>query len=183
MKIKTIKSGIQMSSKETKIVLRFIDNKVDAEKVNVVVDTIGRGSEGVTNIISTPGEYEIDDVLVYYLIDKNGEDFQKSVYFEINGDGVAYLSNLASVVSERIVEKFGEISVLLVSVESGSIGYLLQSIRELEPKIVIPIGETESIEKFEEEIGVEKLSSERGYFSMKSNEINSIEDGPKVFTL
>lgn len=188
MKIKLVKSGIEFTAKEKRALLVNNDSKFDKDGYDVIVDLSGQyKSESFDKkVIESPGEYEISDILVYYLQNDAHEangSFQNSVYFELLGDGVAYIDNLKKTISDPIVEKFGEVSVLLITIKPENLAFCLQSIREIEPKIVIPLGGQEEVDKFIKEMGVEQLQGDKNYFSMKSNELNSIQDGPIVYTL
>ncbi len=118
---------------------------LDHNQVNQVKGTENRAEPFV---ISRPGEYEIGGVGVIGIRsqhdDKKGEERGENVIFTIQIDGVivCHLGDLGHELSDKQIERVGQIDVLLVPVGGTfTIGPRLavETINALSPSVVVPM--------------------------------------------
>ena len=97
-------------------------------------------------IIKGPGEYEIKGVFIF------GIPLEKSTayVFKIDGLRICHLGDSIGKLTEKQIEKLGEIDVLMVPANKKAVTL----IEQLEPRIVVPMNSTI---KFFKEIGEEKI--------------------------
>ena len=136
-----------------------------------------QGIRGGPRLIIGPGEYEIGGVLVIGIAtfhDKEGgKKMGKNTAYLIEMDevSVCHLGDLGHVLSVEQVEELGNIDVLLLPVGGVSTinaSMAAEVVRQLEPKIVIPMHyktpalnrELEPVERFLKEIGVKEVNSQ-----------------------
>ena len=106
------------------------------------------GIEGAPRIIRGPGEYEISGVLVIgigtFHDSVRGQTRGKNTVYlmEIDGISIGHMGDLGHVLTSEQVEEIGDIDVLLLPVGGGSTinaAMAAEVIRQLEPKVVIPM--------------------------------------------
>lgn len=141
--------------------------KITTKKANIVIDDnlASLGKKSITTdkditlatnkefsysddgrfVIKTPGEYELSEVSIKGIPTKLHYDPNKpSVMYSvhINGLSIAIMGHAVGELTEKQVEEFGVIDVLIIPV--GGSGFTLDTVeavkivKELEPKIVIP---------------------------------------------
>lgn len=133
------------------------------------------GISGQRMVISGPGEYEIDGVLIigvatFHDRERGGERGKNTVYvMEVDEVSVCHLGDLGHTFSAEQVEEIGNVDVLLLPVGGVStIGAVMAAevVRQLEPKVVIPMHYKtpalnwmlEPVERFLKEIGVTQIN-------------------------
>jgi L-ascorbate metabolism protein UlaG (beta-lactamase superfamily) len=98
--------------------------------------------------IRNPGEYEFAGVSVFgyttYHDDIKGEKRGKNTVYvvEIDGIKIAHLGDIGHIPSEKQVEEFGEIDILMIPVGGFytiSADEAVQAISLMEPKLVLPM--------------------------------------------
>lgn len=106
------------------------------------------GIEGSPFIINHPGEYEVKGVQVfglpaYHDSKKGAEKGLMTLYLiQVEGMTIAHLGNLGHRLEEEQLRQMENIDILMVPVDGvGSIGpkEAVETIKELEPSIVIPM--------------------------------------------
>jgi len=136
----------------------------------------GQGVGDEPKIIAGPGEYEISDVLIVGLAtfhdQERGKKRGKNTVYLIEVDEVAicHLGDLGHVLVTEDVEELGNVDVLMVPV--GGVSTInaqmaAEVVRQLEPKIVIPMHyktealkrELEPVDRFLKEMGVKEVTS------------------------
>ena len=149
--VKTKTASIVMDPYPDEIGLKF--PKVSAEIVTVshTQHSDHKNSDavsGVKRVVSGPGEYEISGVSIIGLPsfhdDKKGQERGPNTMYVFEAEGLrfAHLGDLGHKLSDKEVEKLGDIDVLMVPV--GGV-YSLDSkkaaevVRSIEPNIVIPM--------------------------------------------
>jgi len=135
--------------------------------------------QGIGNqprVISGPGEYEISGILIIGMATfHDGEGGKKrgknTVYLiEVDDLVVCHLGDLGHVLSIQQVEEIGNVDVLLVpvgGVSTISANTAAAIVRQLEPKVVIPMHyktpvlkrELETVDRFLKEMGVKDFTS------------------------
>ncbi len=137
-----------------------------------------KGVEGKPKLIKGPGEYEISDVLIFgmatYHDAENGQKLGKNTVYHMEIDGVAicHLGDLGHPLSSQQVKELGDIDVLLLPV--GGVATInattaAQMVRQMEPKIVIPMhyrtmladSTLEPVDGFLSEMGLKEVSTKR----------------------
>ncbi len=133
-----------------------------------------QGVGGEPKIIRGAGEDEISGVLDLGLATfhhaENGAKWGKNTVYHMEVDGVSicHLGDLGHPLSTRHVQEIGDVDVLMVPVgdfNTLSATAAAQVVRQLEPKIVLPMhyktpaytGEAEPVEKFLKEMGKEQI--------------------------
>ncbi len=135
-----------------------------------------QGIGGSPRQITGPGEYEISDVFIVgvgtYHDDERGKKRGKNTVFVIQvGDVlVCHLGDLGHVLTGEQVEEIDNVDVLLLPV--GGITTITapqaaQVVRQLEPKIVVPMhfrtsapidSQLEPVDRFLREVGIKELA-------------------------
>jgi L-ascorbate metabolism protein UlaG (beta-lactamase superfamily) len=137
-------------------------------------------------VVSRPGEYEINDVLLIGIATfHDGEGGKKrgknTVYLmEIDEIAVCHLGDLGHVLNNEQIEAIGNVDVLLLPV--GGVSTInapmaAEVVRQLEPKVVIPMHyktpalnrELEPVDRFLKEIGARQVTSQPKLSITKSN--------------
>jgi len=144
------------------------------------------GISGNPKLVSGPGEYEISNVLIigvatFHDKDRGGTRGKNTIYlYEIDEISICHLGDLGHVLNDEQVEELGSIDVLLLPV--GGVSTIdapvaTEVVRQLEPKIVIPMHyktqavnrELEPVDRFLKEIGAHDISSQAKLTLTKSS--------------
>jgi len=155
-----------------------------------------QGIGGEPKLVTRPGEYEIDGVLIigiatFHDAEKGLQRGKNTIYLmEIDDIAVCHLGDLGHVLTTDQVEALDNVDVLLLPV--GGVSTINASkaaevVRQLEPKAVIPMHyktqaisrEMEPVEKFLKEIGVKEVNSQSRLSFTKS----SLPSSTQVFLL
>jgi L-ascorbate metabolism protein UlaG (beta-lactamase superfamily) len=135
------------------------------------------GVEGEPKAIRGPGEYEIAGVFITGIAcfhdDELGKKLGGNTIYHITLDDLAicHLGDLGHVPSPELVQDIGDVEVLLVPV--GGVSTIdavaaAETVRRLEPKIVIPmhyrtpaaVKKLEPVDRFLKEIGIKEVTSQ-----------------------
>ncbi len=128
-------------------------------------------------MVIRPGEYEISGVLIigiatFHDADRGRERGENTVYLiEVDEISVCHLGDLGHVLTVAQVEEIGNVDVLLLPV--GGVSTInapmaAEVVRQLEPKVVVPMHyktsalswELEPVENFLKEMGVKEINSQ-----------------------
>lgn len=130
---------------------------------------------GKPRLITSSGEYEVSDVFILgigtYHDETKGKDKGKNTVFAIEMDGITicHLGDLGHALTSEQAEAIGDVHVLMLpvgGVRTINASVAAQTVRQLEPKIVIPMHyktaapidcDLEPVEKFFKEIGVKDI--------------------------
>jgi L-ascorbate metabolism protein UlaG (beta-lactamase superfamily) len=121
-------------------------------------------------LVKGPGEYEISGVLMlglnaYHDAVKGKSLGKNNVFlFEIDGVTILHLGDIGHVISDEHIEDFGKVDILMLpvgGVTTITAAMAAETIRKIEPKIVIPMHyktpgtkrELEPVETFLKEMG------------------------------
>jgi L-ascorbate metabolism protein UlaG (beta-lactamase superfamily) len=133
-----------------------------------------KGVGGEPKIVERPGEYEIGGVLIigigtFHDKEKGGSRGKNTVYLlEIDEMTVCHLGDLGHMLTDEQVEEIDDVDILLLPV--GGVSTINAAtaaavVRQIEPKIVIPMHyqtpalkfELEPVDKFLKEIGAKQV--------------------------
>jgi L-ascorbate metabolism protein UlaG (beta-lactamase superfamily) len=128
--------------------------------------------EGVTGarVVKGPGEYEISGVLMlgltaYHDSVKGQSRGKNTIYLmEIDGVTICHLGDIGHVIDDKAIEDMGKVDILMLpvgGVTTITAAMAAETIRKIEPKIVIPMHyqtpgtkrELEPVETFLKEMG------------------------------
>jgi len=136
-----------------------------------------KGIDGDPKVIAGPGEYEIKGVLIigiatFHDIDGGKTRGKNTTYLmEIDGITVCHLGDLGHVLTTEQVEEIDDVDMLLLPVGGKSTlnaATAAEVIRQLEPKVVIPMHyktpvlerELDPVDNFLKEMGIERPASQ-----------------------
>ena len=155
-----------------------------------------QGIGGEPRPVTGPGEYEISGVLIigintFHDAEGGIKRGKNTVYLmEVDEIAICHLGDLGHVLTAEQVEAMDNVDVLLLPV--GGVSTInapmaAEVVRQLEPKVVIPMHyktralkwELESVDKFLREIGVKQVSSQPKLSFSKP----SLPDNTQVFLL
>jgi L-ascorbate metabolism protein UlaG (beta-lactamase superfamily) len=115
-------------------------NHGDHNKANLVKD--------VKRVVNGPGEYEINEVSILgfasFHDDKKGKlRGRNTIYvFEMEGLRIAHLGDLGHKLSEKMIEKIGDIDILMIPVGGEytiDASVAAEIVRAIEPTLTIPM--------------------------------------------
>jgi L-ascorbate metabolism protein UlaG (beta-lactamase superfamily) len=102
----------------------------------------------IKRVVDGPGEYEINEVSIIGISsfhdDKKGKTRGRNTIYilEIEGLRLAHLGDLGHKLSERMVEKIGDIDILMIPIGGEytiDASVAAQIVRDIEPKLIIPM--------------------------------------------
>lgn len=145
---------------DPKLSLVGLKDVVMKDAIEIVTeDRFATGSMDTGLIIHGPGEYGVDQFDIHGIpvirhIDKETDLKESTIYrIEIDNLNIGLIGNIASHMSDDQLESLGVIDVLILPVGGG--GYTLDAveaadlIREVSPKVVIPIHYADPAVKYE----------------------------------
>ncbi len=144
-----------------------------------------QGINGNPKVVTGPGEYEISNTLIigvstFHDNEKGIKRGKNTVYLiEINEISICHLGDLGHVLTDEQLEALGNVDVLLLPV--GGVSTInapvaTELVRQLEPKIVIPMhyktpvinNHLEPVDRFLKEIGVHDINPQAKFSITKS---------------
>jgi L-ascorbate metabolism protein UlaG (beta-lactamase superfamily) len=128
------------------------------------------GGVSGARVVKGPGEYEISSVLIIgytaYHDAVKGQSRGKNTVFlmEVDGVTILHLGDIGHVIDDKLLEEMGKVDILMLPVGGVSTitaAMAAETIRKVEPKIVIPMHyqtpaskrELEPLESFLKEMG------------------------------
>jgi len=144
------------------------------------------GIGGGPRLVSRPGEYEINGVLIigiatFHDADKGEKRGKNTVYLiEVDEVSICHLGDLGHVLTAQQVEEIGNVDVLLLPVGGVSTinaSMAAEVVRQLEPKVVVPMHyktlalsrDLEPVEGFLKEVGVKQVEPQSKLSLTKSS--------------
>jgi L-ascorbate metabolism protein UlaG (beta-lactamase superfamily) len=129
-----------------------------------------QGVSGPPRVVKGPGEYEISGVLIlgltaYHDAVKGLSRGKNTVYImEVDGVTICHLGDIGHVINDEHIEDMGKVDILMLpvgGVTTITAGMAAETIRKIEPKIVLPMHyqtpgtsrELEPVETFLKEMG------------------------------
>ncbi len=136
-----------------------------------------QGISGEPKLVTGPGEYEISDVLIIGMATfHDGEEGRKrgkntAYLMEVDEVSVCHLGDLGHVLTTEQIEQMENVDVLLLPVGGVStinVAMAAEIVRQLEPKVVVPMHyktkalkwELEPVDRFLKEMGVKEVNSQ-----------------------
>ncbi|MEI7578846.1 MAG: hypothetical protein WCJ58_02270 [bacterium] len=110
-------------------------------------------TEASNKVISNPGEYEINDILVY-AVDTTNNLQPDSIVFDFEGIKVIYLSAEKDLNVEKILENVSICDIVIAEINEENFLKQIDNINEIEPNMVIPLVDNDVLlEKTKKEFG------------------------------
>jgi len=182
-------SCFRLKGKDNTILIDPFDEsvgKLAKQKCDILLNTHAHSDHNNNDVatdnkifIENPGEYEIGGTFIYgfptFHDDKQGTERGKNTIYliDIEGYTVLHLGDLGHDLTKELLEKVGEVDVLMVPVGGN---YTIDAkkavniISQIEPRFVIPMHyktatlgkdiEIDSVDKFLDEMGAEDVKSE-----------------------
>ena len=133
-----------------------------------------QGITGEHRVVQRPGEYEISGVLIlgittYHDAVKGQSRGKNTVYLmEVDGVAICHLGDIGHVPNDEQIETIGNVDILLLpvgGVATINASMAAETIRKLEPKVVIPMHykapstkrDLEPVENFLKEMGLTQV--------------------------
>lgn len=150
MNIKKTKTGILLKGKQNSVLITDDpENAKAADKADLVFSAI----ESSEYAISRPGEYEINDILVYAL-DPTGIGRVTLWAVDIDDIKIVYISNKLDKVSKKALDEVGINQVLIWDLVDADVKKQAEFVFEFDPHIFVPImGKEEKFETLSKELG------------------------------
>jgi L-ascorbate metabolism protein UlaG (beta-lactamase superfamily) len=107
-----------------------------------------QGVSGPPRVVKGPGEYEISGVLVlglttYHDAVKGQSRGKNIIYvFEVDGVTICHLGDIGHVIDDKSLEDMGKVDILMLpvgGVTTITAAMAAETIRKIEPKIVLPM--------------------------------------------
>lgn len=157
---------VTVKGNKAKVVINAKDAQATAD--NVLIFTEEQGKEGM-DVFDWPGEYETRGVAITCLQawtkPKDEEKAEPTLIakFEIDGVKFCHLGNLGHDLSAEMIDKIGNVDVLIVPVD-GNLGMkkLHDILEEMEPRAVMPI-QYSNLDTFFKEMGTTKPEVAKSY--------------------
>lgn len=156
MKIKIEKKNLVVNT-DGKRVIFLKEGKIDSTEYASIVN-IGNTYLDGNNIMSAPGEYEIDDIL--FSIYAYGENLDHpDIIFLDSNENIRVLFLLSSVdnIEKSIIEKLPDVNILIAEIEDSKLDKKMQIVSDLEPDIFIPLSDKSNLEEIKKAIGVSNI--------------------------
>jgi hypothetical protein len=135
MKIRQKGDAVFLENDKVKVLIADLVNEKETD-AKIVITRSDVKLEGKT-VINSPGEYEVDDVLVYVLAANDGKTIQ---YFSVFMEGITFVfvDSDSDAPSEKQLDQIGIDNVLVVKVKEKFTN-LQDMVDEFEPEIILPI--------------------------------------------
>ena len=156
MKIKIEKKNLVVNTDGKRVI--FLKNgKIDSTEYASVVN-IGNTLLDGNNIMSAPGEYEIDDILFSVYAYGENLDHPDIIFLDSNENiRVLYLLSNVDNVEKSIIEKLPDVNILIAEIEDSKLDKKMQIVSDLEPDIFIPLADKSKLEEIKKTIGVSNI--------------------------
>ncbi len=158
MKIKKSGENIIVLTEEKSVLL--VRKEMPKElNYSIIIDLDGVGLVG-DNAITTPGEYEIADIL--FNVFSFGEKLDKPEIVFIDSDEdvrILYVTADVTDVNKNLMEKLPDTNILIAEVNKENLTQKLQILSDLEPDIFIPIVDKDLIEELAKELGIASVET------------------------
>ncbi len=145
-----------------------------------------KGIGGSPRLVIGPGEYEISNVLIIGIATFHDEDRgnirgKNTIYLiEMDEVSVCHLGDLGHVLTNEQVEELGNVDVLMVlvgGISTVNASKAAEIVRQLEPKVVLPMHyktpainrELEPVDRFLKEIGAHDIAPQAKLSLSKTN--------------
>jgi hypothetical protein len=156
MKIKKSGENITVLTDEKSVLL--VRKEMPKEtNYSIIIDIDGVGLVG-NNAITTPGEYEIADILFNVFSFGDKLDKPEIVFIDSDEDvRILYVAGDVAVVNKNLMEKLPDTNILIAEVNKENLTQKLEILSEIEPDIFIPIVDKGLVDELAKELGVSSI--------------------------
>lgn len=154
MKIKKSKNNILITTQDKKLLVS-LDKYNKEEDYSAVISMISDDFVFDNKVISTPGEYEISDILLTVYNDDN--DLDKPAVVVIDTDEnvkVVFVSQSVEKINKNILEIMSNTDVLLMQISKENVTTQIDKLNQIEPSIFIPLVDTAEEDFVVKQIGM-----------------------------
>lgn len=164
-------STIELKSGADIALLNSKDGKFEKNLKTLVYDRTQNKLPEIEDVISVdwPGEYDVAD-FAFKGVDVHGDEESTIAYVFHSTDGnVAWMGEMNTYPSEKIIEKLGDVHVLILPVGGGDVLKPKEAFRlveALEPAVVIPMcygDKRDGLEVFLKEMDVKRPEEKKSY--------------------
>ena len=157
MKIKKVKKDVLITTQEKKVLLG-LDNIASLEEYSAVIGFSNTESLSSNKLITTPGEYEISDVLISVYNDDTDLDKPGVVVIDTDENiKVVYVSKSVEKINKNILEIMSNTDVLIMQLNKENASLQIDKLNQIEPSIFIPLVDTEDEEFVTKQIGMGEI--------------------------
>lgn len=156
MKIKKSGGNIMVLTEEKSVLL--VRKELPSESsFSIAIDINNVGLIG-DKTITTPGEYEIADILFNVFSFGDKLDKPEIVFIDSDEDiRILYIAEDVSAVNKNLMEKLPDTNILIAEVNKDKLTEKLQILSEIEPDIFIPIVDKGLVDELAKELGVTNI--------------------------
>lgn len=155
------KEAIKLITKNTTVQI----NPTGDAKADALLFTKGEAKSGEIIYFNSPGEYEVSGVMMDGIGLGEG-----NTAFSVGSEELklAYVAGKVTELSDKQVEAFGNVDVLIVALDDQPGSAIVKLINQLEPRVVVPIDYTpDALAAFIKEVGHEPEKLDRLKISKK----------------
>jgi hypothetical protein len=158
MKIKIEKKNLLVNT-DNKRVLFHKEGKINLADYSSVIN-IGDHVEVGNNVMSAPGEYEIEDILFSIFAFGENLDHPDIIFLDSNENiRVLYLLSHVDNLDKSIIEKLPEVNIVIAEIEDSKLDKKMQIVSDLEPDIFVPLVDKSRSEEIKKALGVSNIES------------------------
>lgn len=155
MKIKRLKDNFVINTLDNEVLfLLDKDSKVETADYRVVLNTTDKAFDS-NSVISSPGEYELADIL--FSVYNSDGDLDKPGVAVLDTDEsvkVVFIGKNVENISKGMMEIMSDTDVLIMELDNDKVSKQLEKLNEVEPQMFIPIIDKDKIELVSKELGV-----------------------------
>lgn len=156
MKIKKNKENLVVNT-DGKNVLFYLKGNVDFSDYSSVVNLSSEVLAG-SNVMSSPGEYEIQDILFSIFAYGENLDHPDIIFLDSNENiRVMYILPHVENVDKSIIEKLPDVNVLITEIDGSKLSNKLQIVSDLEPDYFVPLVDKTRVEEINKEMGISNI--------------------------
>ncbi len=147
------------------IILGWSDDlaKDKLKEANIILTDFKVSNAGIPEnvfLVNSPGEYDINDVFIRGIQDKDHIIYA----LDLAGEKLVYLNGLSTVnLDDKKIEQLGEVHILIISINGGEMDARAAAklVNRIEPRLVIPMNyQSDELTQFLKIMGVEKQPKE-----------------------
>ncbi len=158
MKIKLEKKNLLVNT-DGKRVLFHKEGKFNTTDYASVVN-IGDIVQPDNNVMSAPGEYEIEDILFSIFAYGDNLDHPDIIFLDSNENiRILYLLSHVDNLDKSIIEKLPDVNILIAEIEDSKLDKKLQIVSDIEPDIFVPLVDKSKLEDIKKALGVANIES------------------------
>lgn len=155
MKIRRDKNNLYINT-ENKEVVVWLDADREPVSSDVIINLTKTKLKGI-HTISTPGEYELADVLVNTFAVTENMDFPSIVSIDSDENiKLLYLSEDVSSVGKVVLDRIPKTNILVMSLRKDNLHDGLQLVNDLEPDIFLPLLDRNLWDGLAKDLGVKE---------------------------